>query len=178
MHMQVRRVDLLLRPLKRRLMNSRTIRKARLEEIIIAARDLCNCLCKVEFLGVVQVDEGALVGLGENERLEGPDSPPWADNEKGGVLKDYALLFFHLELGVVGKEVVSGVVAAVLLELCEFQSGLFWRACRGPDLAVRMGVGAAHGGTFVLEDLHPAVLRARCGDTIVGVGSCGCCELG
>jgi hypothetical protein len=47
----------------------------------------------------------------------------------------------------------------VFPQLFEFKGGLFWKAARRPDLTVGMRVRAAHGGTFVFEDLHVTVLR-------------------
>lgn len=77
--------------------------------------------------------------------------------------KDDALALAQLERDVVGEQAgaVRGLVGGHVLEL---ERGLFGDADGAPDLAVRVGVGAAHGGAFVFKDLQVGVLLARRGD--------------
>ena len=51
-------------------------------------------------------------------------------------------------------------VALLLLLL----AGLVWQKAGGPDLTVRMRVGAAHGCALVLKDLYPGVGFAQLGN--------------
>lgn len=57
------------------------------------------------------------------------------------------------------------MLLAVPEELLQLCCGLLRQGAGGPDLAVRMGVGAAHGSTLVLEDLHVPVLLLGLGET-------------
>lgn len=94
---------------------------------------------------------------GDDDHLEGPDGPPGADDGEGVVVPDDALALLQLELDVVLQEVASAVGGAVLCHLPKLLARLLGEGGGGPDLAVGVGVRAAHGGALVLEDLHVAV---------------------
>jgi len=53
--------------------------------------------------------------------------------------------------------------AAVATLLALFLGWLVGQCLPGPNLAVRMGVGAAHDLALVLEDLHPAIAPSQLG---------------
>ena len=58
--------------------------------------------------------------------------------------------------------------AVVFAEVGELEGGFFGQACCGPDLPVRVWVGAAHGRAFVFEDLHVLVLGVWGGEILRG----------
>lgn len=61
----------------------------------------------------------------------------------------------------------TALFAPVGFQILKLGCGLFGERGRGPDLAVRVRVRAAHGAAFVLEDLHVAVLTAF-GSVVLG----------
>lgn len=75
--------------------------------------------------------------------LERPDGPPGAQSDKVGVGDDDTVRFAELEVGVVAEE-TAAVGPFVGFHVCYFERGFFWDAGGGPDLAVWVGVGAAH----------------------------------
>ena len=72
---------------------------------------------------------------------------------------------------VVVEEVGVVVVTAVGNLVLELERGFFGEVSYGPDLAMGMRVRATHGGAFVFEDLHVAVLMLWFGDEGVRVRS-------
>ena len=69
-------------------------------------------------------------------------------------------LFLQLAVGVVEQE--GRAVALKVFQLVDvLDARLVGHERRSPDLAVRVRVGAAHGGALVLEDLHPVVVAAQ-----------------
>lgn len=95
---------------------------------------------------------------GDDHGLKGPGSPPWADGDESRILVDDAFALVGLKPRVVFQHVVASMFTIVAFQLFDFHCRFFREARGGPDLAVGMWVRAAHGGTFVFEDLHVAVL--------------------
>ena len=57
---------------------------------------------------------------------------------------------------------------AEILLLREIFLGRFFRnEIPGPDLAMRMGIGATHRSTLVLEELNPAITASEIGGLIL-----------
>ena len=146
-----------------------TVRKVGLKQIIIAPRNLLHSLGKLQPLRVGEIDQRADMALRDDEHLERPHGPPGAHDEEAVVLPDHALALLRLELGVVRQQ-VPAVLPPVLGHLRELLAGLLGQRAGGPDLAVRVRVGAAHGGALVLEDLHVPQLTLGRIDLAVGVG--------
>jgi hypothetical protein len=140
-----------------------TVREVRLEEVVVPPGDLLDGLGEEGPLLGGQVDEGPDVALRDKQDLERPDSPPGADDEEAVVLEDDPLLLLKLDLDVVGQQMPAAVLSAVLGQRGELGGRLLRRAGGGPDLAVGVRVGAAHGSALVLEDLHVAQLLLRRG---------------
>ncbi len=167
-HVQIRGLHLLLSTVQRSLVNTHGVGKVRLKEIIVAASDLSNSLSQESLIGIGEVDQSALVSAGDDHGLERPSCPPGADDNESLVLKHDTFLLQALELRVVLQHVATSVLLAVPTELLQLCRGLLWQCAGGPDLAVRVGVGAAHGGTLVLKNLHIPVLLLGLGDAGVG----------
>ena len=108
--------------------------------------------------------------LGDDEDLERPDRPPGANNQKGVVLPDDTLAFFHLQFGVVRQEVPATVSLAILGHLHQLLPGLLWQRARRPYLTMRVGIAASHGSTLILEDLHVSQLMRWLLDCVFGAG--------
>lgn len=102
MQMQIRRLNLFLRPLQRRLMNAHTIREMRFKKVIVPPGHLSNRLSELCLLVLIEVNKGTLVRLANDHGLKWPHGPPRADDQERIVFKDHALLFLALERGVVG----------------------------------------------------------------------------
>lgn len=81
-----------------------------------------------------------------------------------GVGDNDAVRFAELEVCVVAEE-TAAVGLFIGFHVCYFERGLFGDAGGGPDLAVWVGVGAAHCGALVFEDLHVGVLVFWRGDS-------------
>jgi len=135
-----------------------TVRKLRLEQIVIPPRDLGNGLGQIPPLAIIKVYKRPLVRLGHNHDLERPSRPPRTQGEKSRILEDDALLLVRLERRVVLQHVLAAVLDAVLLQVVRLERGLLGQARHGPDLAVRVRVRTAHGRALVFENLHVAVL--------------------
>ena len=147
-----------------------TIRKVRLEQVIISPRNLLHRLRKLQSLLGRKLHQRAHVSLRNNEHLKRPDSPPRADGQERIVLPNHALSLLHLHLDVVPQQVPPLVLPVVLGHLHQLLAGFLGQRARRPDLAVRVGVRAAHGRALVLEDLHVPQLLFRGGDLAVRVG--------
>ena len=141
-----------------------TVWELGLEEVVISPRHFGNCLGQVLPLLVVKVHESSLVVLGDDHDLKGPGCPPRADGDKSGIFKHQALLLLRLELCIVFQHVSSSILGTVLGQVVELQRRLLGKTGRGPDLAVGVRVGTAHGGALVFKDLHVAVLGIWLGD--------------
>lgn len=94
MEMETGTLNLLVTAIERCLVDSHTVWKASLEEIVIATSGLCNRLGQVHSFSVGEVDKRAKVFNWEDHGLEGPDCPPGADDQKSLVLKDNSLVLF------------------------------------------------------------------------------------
>ena len=113
MHMQMAGLDFLVRAVQRRLVHAHAVGELRLEQVVVAARDVGDGFGEVGLLGRGEVDEGAFVVFGEDEGFEGPGGPPGAEDEEGGVLEDDALFLVAFERGVVFEEVHATLFPAV-----------------------------------------------------------------
>lgn len=165
---QIRGLHLLLSTVQRSLVNTHGVREVRFKEVIVAASDLGDSLSQEGLIGTGEIDQSALVSAGDDHGLERPSCPPGADDNESLVLKHNAFLLQALELRVVLQHVATAMLLAVPAELLQLCRGLFWQCAGGPDLAMRVGVGAAHGGTLVLKNLHIPVLLLGLGDAGVG----------
>lgn len=125
MHMQMAGFDFFVCAVQRRLVDAHAVREMRLEQVVVAAGDLGECFGEVGFFGGGEVDQGAFVVFGDDHGFEGPDGPPGADDQEGGVGEDDALVLFGFELGVVLEEVEAALLPSVLSELLEFQRWFF-----------------------------------------------------
>ena len=143
-----------------------TVGEVRLEQVVVSSRDFRQDLCEVHTLLVVEVHQSSLVCLCDDHDLKRPGCPPGTSGPEALVLEYRALALFTFKLGVVLQEMAVVVVLSVLLHPLHLDAGLLWKARGCPDLAVRMRVGATHGGTLVLENLHVAVLVFRCLDEV------------
>lgn len=140
----------------------------RLEKVVVAPGDLLDGLGKEGALLTGEVGEGPDVPLGDDENLEWPDRPPGADDQEAVVLEDDSLVLLQLDLDVVRQEVSATVFGTVFCHLFQLRGWLLGSSGRRPDLAVGMGVGAAHGGALVLENLHVAELVLGSADGRLG----------
>lgn len=174
MHVERTRLDFLGRALQRRLVHAHAVRELRLEQIIVPPRHVRDGFGQVRLFGGCEINEGARVPAWEDHGFEGPGGPEGAESEEGGVFEDKAFFLGGFEGGVVSEEVCATLLAAVSFQLGEFERGFLGEAGGGPDLAVRVRVGAAHGGAFVFEDLHVSVLCIFVALSRVNCGGEGC----
>ena len=106
-----------------------------------------------------EVGEAAEVAAGQDEGFKGPGGPVGDEGDEEVVLDDDADSASRCGIaeGEFGGDVVAeqaGVVLVVVGLLGgELAEGLVGDVFGGPDLAVGMGVGGAHHGAAVLEDL-------------------------
>lgn len=135
-----------------------TVGEVCLKQVVVSSCDLGHDFSEVRAFLVIEVGQGPLVCLCNDHDLEWPGCPPGTACPEALVLEYCTLAFLAFELGVVFQQVAIMVVSPVLLHALEFDAGFFRQAGGCPNLAVRMRVGAAHGGTLVLENLHVAVL--------------------
>lgn len=163
-------LNLLVSTREGRLVNPRAVGEATLEEIVVPPRHLLDRISKLQPLLGRQIDQGPDMSLCNDEGLKGPDRPPRTDDEEGLVLPDDTLPLAQLQLDVVAQQMPPTMLFPVLCHLRKLLPRLFGHRRRGPDLAVRMRVGAAHGGALVLEDLHIPVLVVRDGCLVAREG--------
>ena len=168
MHMEVAGLDLHIIAFQWGLMNAHTIWELCFEQVVIASRHLRDGFCKQFFFLIIEIDKSSFVLLGQDHDLEGPHRPPRAQRNECGVFEDDSFLLFMFECRVVFKQIASTLFTSVFLQLVEFESRFFGQACAGPNLPVGMRIRTSHRRAFVLEYLHPAVLR---------IGFCDICML-
>ncbi len=130
--------------------------EAGLEEVVVAGGQPLENRGQGVPLGVGEVGEGLHRPPGQEHGLEGPDRP------KGD--QGHPMVVFHHDAraivpnGQFGGQIVHQQGRAVVLEVGAlgdlFLGRFHGHPAVGPDLAVGVGVGAAHHRAFVLEDLH------------------------
>lgn len=103
----------------------------------------------------------------DDHDLEGPSSPPRAASDERSVLENNALLLLRLKRSVIDKHMRSALFTMVFNQLLEFRGRLFGHTRCDPDLPVWMRIRAAHCLTFILEDLHEAILGVWAGEMLV-----------
>lgn len=103
----------------------RTVWEARLEEVVISARNLCNHLRQVFFLALVKIDKCSFVFLRNDHDLERPSCPPGTSRPKAGVLVDCPLSLLALQLRIIDEQVISVVLLPILPQVLQLQTRLF-----------------------------------------------------
>ena len=127
-----------------------------MEQVVVAGGELFEYLRQCAALAVVQVGDAADVAFGQQQGFKRPCGPVGDDGQP-------VVVFGHDALAAGGFffSVVLQQGAAVFGEIAALGGigfgGQVGQEVARPDLAVGVGVGAAHDCAFVFKYLHPAV---------------------
>ena len=156
MTLPVRRVFLA----ERRAMPAHRVREAGVKKVVVATGELLQHDGEIFLLLGRGVHQPGQCGLGHQQGLEGPDRPVGHHGQPVLALDHDAAALLQLAFDVIEQQ-----AAAIGLEVAALgfiRAGhLVGQEVTGPDLTMRVRVGAAHGRTLVLEDLHPAPAFAQ-----------------
>ena len=111
---------------------------------------------------VPQVGQAQHVPARKEQDLEGPDGPEGHYGHPMPVLHHQALVLFGVQ-GRIVEQKGPAMLHRVRLLLPLLFGGLVGQGATGPDLPMRVGIGAAHNCALVLEHLCPAVLLPQLG---------------
>jgi hypothetical protein len=129
-------------------MEAHRVGEADFEQAVVARGDGAQDFGECVALGGGELVDGSHVTARDHHQLEGPHCPEWDDTQERIVLIDYAEFGVRFNAGIIAED-TGGSGSERFLFLGDF----IGQAMARPDLAVRVGIAAAHHGATVFEDL-------------------------
>ena len=136
------------------------IRKRGLKQIVVADQQRLQHFRKAGPFRVGQFRQPPHWARRQQQDFIGPDRPEWNHGNPVRVAHHDPRLRGQFALRVVEQQHRAFFLPVVFL-LALFGGDFVRHEVAGPDLPVRMRIGAAHRRPFILEHLHPAIALAE-----------------
>jgi hypothetical protein len=145
------------------LVEAHGVGEGNLEETVVTGGEAAKDVGQGVALGGCELVDGGDVAIGKDERFEWPNGPEGDNDQEEIVGFDGALAGRALEAGVFAEKTRAAGGVPGLERMLLFRD-LVGDGVVGPDLAMRVGIGGAHHGAAVFENLN--VIDKRTGAEI------------